>query len=117
MTINHLNLVVTDVPKAIALFETNFDFTCEEIKGDNAIAILINIAGFTLVLMHGKDPYPRHFHFGFFVAAEAEVDSMHSRLATHLATIPDNPSRIRDTYGFYFHFDNLLIEVGYRLPS
>lgn len=40
MTINHLNLIVTDVTNAVKLFETYFEFNCEFIKGENGIAVL-----------------------------------------------------------------------------
>ena len=114
MTINHLNLVVSDVGRSLDLFETSFGFVREQIKGNNAIAILTNSAGFTLVLMNGDDSYPRNFHFGFFVESIDEVEAIHRRLG-HLIEPGNKPAQIRDTYGFYFHFDGLLIEVGHRL--
>lgn len=117
MTINHLNLIVSDVARATELFGACFGFAREEVKGNNAIVILKNDAGFTLVLMTDKnDPveYPRNFHLGFFVDSPAEVEQLHALLTRQMIPLEAAPARIRDTYGFYFHFDGLLIEVGYR---
>lgn len=115
MTINHLNLVVTNVAKAITFFENFFSFTCTAVKGENMIAILKNNDGFTLVLMtdkEGNDAYPKDFHIGFMQSSVQEVDKLHSKLKESGIAVGDAPKNIRDSYGFYFHFDNLFIEVG-----
>jgi hypothetical protein len=101
----------------LELFEACFGFVREEIKGNNAIAIAKDDTGFTLVLMTDKNgavEYPRNFHFGFFVDSPVEVEQVHTRLKQYGIELQDAPARIRDTYGFYFHFDSMLIEVGYR---
>jgi predicted enzyme related to lactoylglutathione lyase len=123
MTINHLNLVVTDVNKAVLFFENYFEFTCEHVKGDNVIAVLKNKEDFVLVLMsaqmnkNGNSLYPDAFHIGFMVATEGAVDSLHQKLTEGKNEVPQAPGKIRDSYGFYFHFDNLFIEVGHYLTS
>lgn len=118
MTINHLNLVVTDVSKAIAFFETYFDFNCELVKGDNVIAILTNKDNFTLVLMgskNGDTKYPKDFHIGFMLGTKEEVDKLHEKLHNGNINLPDAPKKIRNSYGFYCYFDNLFVEVGHYL--
>ena len=42
MTINHLNLPVTDVHQVVHFFETHFDFTCQTLQGDGVLAVLKN---------------------------------------------------------------------------
>lgn len=115
MTINHLNLVVTDVAKAVSFFETYFRFNCTSIKGDNIIAILKNEENFTLVLMTDKAgvvTYPKDFHIGFMFETSEDVDRLYQELTqSDVGPLPA-PKKIRDSYGFYFHFDNILIEVG-----
>jgi predicted enzyme related to lactoylglutathione lyase len=121
MTINHINLVVADVTKAVQFFETYFEFNCEHVKGDNVIAVLKNKENFVLVLMsslnQSSTAYPDAFHIGFMVASPSEVDSLHQKLTEGKNQIAQPPRKIRDSYGFYFHFDNLFIEVGHYLSS
>jgi predicted enzyme related to lactoylglutathione lyase len=118
MTINHLNLVVADVAKAVNFFETYFSFSRELIKGNNTIAVLKNSANFTLVLMSDKDgqpSYPKNFHIGFMLASAGAVDQLHQQLAKNGIDVLQSPQKIRDSYAFYFHFENILIEVGHYL--
>lgn len=118
MTINHLNLIVTDVTNAVKLFETYFDFNCEFIKGENGIAVLKNMNNFTLVIMNNKQDditYPKDFHFGFITDNSAQVDNLYKKLVDGKLEIIHPPRKIRDSYTFYFHFDNLFIEVGHYL--
>jgi len=120
MTINHLNLVVTDTVNAINFFETYFGFKSEATKGDNIIAILKNAAGFTLVLMTSKETglsYPKDFHFGFMVDSPEEVEMIYRALLKGLIDVPRPPGKIRNNFAFYIHFDNLFIEVGHYLQS
>jgi predicted enzyme related to lactoylglutathione lyase len=118
MTINHLNLVVSDIAEAVNFFEGFFDFTCVAVKGDNVIAILKNDAQFTLVLMtdkDGNDTYPKDFHIGFMHDNITDVDTLHTKLKDGGMDVGEAPRKIRDSYGFYFHFHNLFIEVGHYM--
>ena len=118
MTINHLNLIVTDVAKAVQFFETYFDFTCELIKGENVIAVLKNKENFTLVIMANKNGdtiYPKDFHIGFMLDSSEQVDANYQKLGNGKVDIIQPPRKIRDSYAFYFYFDNLFIEVGHYL--
>ena len=115
MTINHLNLVVTDVSRAADFFTGYFGFHCELIKGDAVIAILRNKEDFILVLMadkNGQPVYPANFHFGFILDDTESVDRVYDQLVQGKMDIGRPPGKIRDGYGFYFYFENIMIEVG-----
>ena len=119
MTINHLNLIVTDVKNAVQFFEAYFNFSCTLIKGDHVIAVLKNEEQFTLVIMASKKgdvAYPEDFHIGFMVDSTEAVEKLHKKLTDGNIAITRAPQKIRDSYGFYFHFDNLFVEVGHYLP-
>jgi catechol 2,3-dioxygenase-like lactoylglutathione lyase family enzyme len=116
MQLNHINLVVSDVAEAIKLFETYFDFRCTDIKGDHVVAILEGASDFTLVIMKdksGQPGYPDAFHIGFILASEAEVTKTYEKLKSGGIAVGKQPGKVRDSFGFYFKFDNIMIEVGY----
>lgn len=115
MTINHLNLVLPDVVRGISFFETYFQFSRMHIKGANQVAVLKNAAGFTLVLMAQKEPvtYPQQFHIGWMLEHATAVDRLYQQLTGDGFTIVHAPRQIRDSYGFYFYFDALFIEIGH----
>lgn len=119
MTINHLNLPVSNVTAAITFFESYFDFKCIQTKGDNMIAVLKNAADFTLVLMsahmnrNGNNTYPDAFHVGFMLGNIGLVNETYLKLKTGGIQLDREPQKIRDSFGFYFYFDNLFIEVGH----
>ncbi len=116
MKLNHINLVVLDVAEAINLFETYFNFKCTDIKGDNVVAILKGSNDFTLVIMtnkNGQAIYPEAFHIGFMLDSEEEVIKTYDILKNGGITVAQEPKKIRDSFGFYFTFDNMMIEVGH----
>ena len=116
MTINHLNLIVADVTKAVAFFETYFGFKCELVKGNNVIAVLKSEENFILVIMTGKNgdtTYPKDFHIGFMLSSPEQVDALYKKLIEGKITVTQSPGKIRDSYAFYFYFDNLFIEIGH----
>ncbi|GAB3499377.1 VOC family protein [Spirosoma knui] len=118
MKLNHMNLVVSDVVDAISLFETYFNFTCTEVKGHNSIAVLKGEDDFTLVIMASKSEppvYPGAFHIGFMLDDEQKVTDTFNRLKEGGISVGQEPRKIRDSFGFYFTFDNIMIEVGYYL--
>lgn len=118
MNLNHINLVVSDVTAAVELFETYFNFNCIEIKGDNIVAILKGVNGFTLVIMkdkYGTATYPDAFHIGFMMDSELEVTETYQLLKNGSVAVGQAPSKIRDSFGFYFSYDNIMIEVGHYL--
>jgi len=121
MYLNHLNLTVTNVSEAIYLFETYFDFKCIEIKGYNMVAVLKGADDFELVLMNanmnqkGGHSYPDAFHIGFMLDDPQYVTKIYKKLKAGGITLERLPQKIRDNFGFYFHFDNIMIEVGAAL--
>lgn len=121
MTINHLNLPVSNVAEATTFFESHFDFKCIQTKGDNMLAVLKNTADFTLVLMssrmnqNGNSAYPDAFHLGFMLDGTDKVTETYLKLKKGGIQLDREPQKIRDSFGFYFYFDNLFIEVGHYL--
>lgn len=118
MKLNHINLVVGNTITATQFFVKYFGFTCTEVKGDNVIAILKGADDFTLVLMKAKDmqpTYPQAFHIGFMQGSEQVVADIYTQLKNDGIEVGEEPRNIRDSYGFYFMFEGLTIEVGYYI--
>lgn len=116
--LNHINLPVTNVATAVSFFERHFDFRPVEIKGDDALAVMSGAGNFILVLMKAKaaQPYPKAFHIGFLQPDAASVDQVYEQLKRGYDEQIEAPGRIRDTYGFYFTFDSILIEISCAQP-
>lgn len=118
MKLNHINLVVSNVAAATHLFETYFNFKCTDKKGDNIITILKGADNFTLVIMTNKDgkiTYPGAFHIGFMLEDAEAVTGIFEKLKTGGVNVEQEPGKIRDSFGFYFNFDNIMIEVGHYI--
>lgn len=118
MKLNHINLIVSNVAKAIIFFETYFNFKCTGIKGDNIIAILKGADDFTLVIMtnkEGKAIYPEAFHIGFMLNNQKDVTKAYEKLKSGGISVGQDPSKIRDSFGFYFTHDSIMIEVGHYI--
>ena len=116
MKLNHINLVVNDVAKVARFFETFFDFKCNEIKGNNVVAILKGTDDFTLVIMKSKESgprYPESFHIGFMQESPDKVIELHKKLKVAGFIDGQEPKKIRDSFGFYFMYENMMIEVGH----
>jgi len=83
MRVNHLHLMVPDVPAASGFFEKYFEL--RKISGNAGLTVLLDDAGFVLTLMKlgrkSATAYPAHFHVGFFLRTEAAVDAVHARMA------------------------------------
>ena len=118
MRLNHLNLPVQDVGRALAFFETFFGFKCIEIKGDALVAILHGTDGFLLVLMSaamakdGSSAYPDAFHIGFMLDDADAIEALYQQLLAGGIVVGRAPAKIRGSFGFYFYFETILIEVG-----
>ena len=118
MKLNHINLVVADVAETIRLFETYFNFKCTGIKGENSIAVLKGADDFTLVIMANKDGeaiYPKAFHIGFMLNDPDSVTQIYQQLKNDGIAIGQEPKKIRDSFGFYFNFDSIMIEIGHYI--
>ncbi len=116
MKLNHINLVVSNVEEAILFFETYFDFKCTDVKGDNIVAVLKGADDFTLVLLKNKEGnpiYPDAFHIGFMLNSTDKVTETYQKLKNSGVVLEQEPKKIRDSVGFYFNFENIMIEVGH----
>jgi catechol 2,3-dioxygenase-like lactoylglutathione lyase family enzyme len=81
MTLNHINLTVTDVRAASEFLVRYFGMRLE--GGNAGMAFLMDDSGFVLTLMKGKRDgvtYPGNFHIGFFVASAEKVDGINQHL-------------------------------------
>jgi lactoylglutathione lyase len=113
MRVNHLHLMVPDVPVASAFFEKYFGL--RKSAGNAGLTVLLDDAGLVLTLMKmnsksGKT-YPKNFHVGFFVESEAQVDAIHARLLADGFEIP--PPKREHAYSFYVSAPGgFLVEVG-----
>ncbi|HYG14296.1 MAG TPA: VOC family protein [Bacteroidia bacterium] len=83
MTINHLNLTVTDAQGTSRLLETYFGLTSIEGTTDDATFLALrDDKGFTLTVMESKPPvtYPATFHLGFLIHNEERVQAIYEAL-------------------------------------
>ena len=106
MTLNHINLTVSDVVAARDCLETYFGLRTQEgAPGDDRFAILIDDAGMVVTLMRvGQGTnvgYPPSFHIGFVQETEAQVDEMYARL-TEAGFEINPPRRFHGSWTFYF---------------
>ena len=113
MKINHLHLMVPDVPAASGFFEKYFEL--RKLSGNAGLTVLLDDAGFVLTLMklgsRTTHTYPANFHVGFFLEDEARVDAIHSRMAADGFDVAA-PKR-EHAYSFYVSAPGgFLVEVG-----
>lgn len=113
MRVNHLHLMVPDVPAATIFFEKYFDL--RKASGNAGLTVLLDDAGFVLTLMKMNSKttrdYPQNFHVGFFVESESTVDALRGRMVADgiEATAP----RREHAYSFYASAPGgFLVEVG-----
>ena len=119
MRLNHINIPVEDVAITKHFFEQHFDFTCTEIKGDNALAVLKGKDEFTLVIMsqafNRNDivTFPSAFHIGFLLQTKDEVIAQYNKLKAAGVNLENEPGNMRGVYGFYFMAPgNILTEIS-----
>lgn len=119
MTLNHINLVVKNVDKAVNLFNQNLDFNLI-VNRQSKMAVMENGNNFALVIwgqtLNRKDnipEYPENFHIGFYQTDENAVKEVYEKLRSdNSLRFESEPKKIRDTYGFYFYYENLMIEIS-----
>ncbi len=119
MRLNHVNIPVADVEKSSRFFEEYFGFTCTEVKGNNALAVLKGVDGFVLVLMseafNQGEPivFPSAFHIGFLLNSRQEVANQYLQLKEGGIDLPNEPANRRGIFGFYFTAPGkILVEVS-----
>ncbi|CEJ72041.1 hypothetical protein BN1195_04398 [Chryseobacterium oranimense G311] len=119
MELNHINLVVKDVDKAVELFSTHIGF--ELITNRNSkMAVMENNKKFVLVIwgqvMNNKEKipdYPENFHIGFYQEDENAVHQIYHKIKDEpYLKVESLPKKMRNTFGFYFYFENLMIEIS-----
>jgi lactoylglutathione lyase len=113
MKVNHLHLMVPDVPAVSAFFEKYFEL--RKASGNAGLTVLLDDAGFVLTLMKAgsksSKTYPENFHVGFFLDSELGVDAIHGRMAADGLEVA-TPSRTH-AYSFYVKAPGgFLVEVG-----
>jgi catechol 2,3-dioxygenase-like lactoylglutathione lyase family enzyme len=105
MTLNHLNLTVTDVPETRAFLEKYFGLRGG--GGNDNIAFLTDDNGLVLTLTSmkvGRETevrYPATFHVGFIQESEGQVNEINRRLKEDGFDVPP-PSRQHGAWTFYF---------------
>jgi lactoylglutathione lyase len=114
MRVNHLHLMVPDVPSAAGFFEKYFEL--RRVGGNAGLTVLLDDAGFTLTLMKiaARSPtrtYPDNFHLGFFVEDEMRVDALNQRMREDGLQVAA-PTR-EHAYSFYVTGPGgFVVEVG-----
>lgn len=113
MKLNHLDLQVDDVPRAVAFFERFFDFECTSNRASEALAFLSDRHGFVFVVQRKKDEatYPKDFHIGFLVDDEGDVLRTHARAHAEGLECSEILQNGRGTMIYLRSPDGFLIEV------
>ncbi|KYF63961.1 hypothetical protein BE11_24950 [Sorangium cellulosum] len=119
MHLNHLDLCVSNVRETSEFFERFFGFRCQREKGRDALAILQDEAGFTLVIsrLRAEDPtsYPAQFHVGFLLESEAAVHEAYERMTGAGAGVVSPMRDVRGGPAFYTRAPGgVLVEVSHR---
>lgn len=114
MKLNHLHLMVTDVPATSAFLETYFGL--KSLGGNAGLVVLSDEDGFVLTLMkvgkEGSAGYPANFHVGFFVESGAKVDALYNRLKEDGYAVGP-PEQFQHSYSFYIEAPGgFTVEVG-----
>ncbi len=118
MKLNHINLPLQDVAAGTLFFETHFGFKSENGVANDMLSVLRGNDDFVLVLMSnkfnqdGNHTYPRAFHIGFFQENNKDVIAIYERLKDAGIYLAEEPKRIRKTFGFYFNYQDILIEIS-----
>jgi catechol-2,3-dioxygenase len=115
--LNHLDLQVADVKRAVTFFEEAFGFQMLSNRRSSTIAILSDTDGFVLVLQRKKsetDRYPEGFHFGFLMDEEDCVRRFHGKAQELGLEVSEVINDGRGTHVYCKGPDELLAEVSYR---
>lgn len=119
MNLNHINLVVKEVDQAVHLFTHGLGFSLI-VNRSSKMAILENDHNFALVIwgqvLNKKEEvpeYPENFHIGFYQPDEEAVWELYNKLKEEESLkLEAEPRKIRNTFGFYFYFEQLMIEIS-----
>ncbi|WP_294279254.1 VOC family protein [uncultured Chryseobacterium sp.] len=119
MNLNHINLVVKEVDQAVHLFTHGLGFSLI-VNRSSKMAVLENDHNFALVIwgqvLNKKEEvpeYPENFHIGFYQPDEEAVWELYMKLKEEESLkLEAEPRKIRNTFGFYFYFEQLMIEIS-----
>jgi len=119
MGLNHINLVVKEVDQAVSLFANHLGFNLITNR-NRKMAVLESSYQFVLVIwgqeLNRKDKipeYPENFHIGFYQEDENAVWEIYQKLKdVEGLKLESEPKKIRNTFGFYFWFEQLMIEIS-----
>lgn len=119
MNLNHINLVVKEVDQAVHLFTHGLGFSLI-VNRSSKMAILENDHNFALVIwgqvLNKKEEvpeYPENFHIGFYQPDKEAVWELYNKLKEEESLkLEAGPRKIRNTFGFYFYFEQLMIEIS-----
>jgi catechol 2,3-dioxygenase-like lactoylglutathione lyase family enzyme len=80
MNLNHLHLMVKDIKRSQAFYETMFGFK-EKISYGKDLLFMQNAEGFNLALTPTDkvQPLPPGVHYGFLISERAQMDEMYQR--------------------------------------
>jgi catechol 2,3-dioxygenase-like lactoylglutathione lyase family enzyme len=115
MKLNHLDLLVRDVPASIVYFERYFGLTALTKKDSKALAVLGDGHGFVLVLQHQEDPgagYPDGFHLGFLVDDTDSVRALQARARADGIEVSDVIVNGRGTMVYFTAPEGYRVEVS-----
>ncbi|MEO8550435.1 MAG: VOC family protein [Kofleriaceae bacterium] len=114
MQLNHLDLQTSDVQALATFFVDHFGLVRRSNDRSPAIAILVDDAGFTLVIQRRTDatPYPAGFHIGFIQPRAVEVRSHHARLAAGGIAVGPVDVNARGTRFYLTAPGDILVEVS-----
>jgi catechol 2,3-dioxygenase-like lactoylglutathione lyase family enzyme len=113
MRLNHLDLLVRDVPGSVAYFQRYFGLTPRTRSDAPSFAILSDGEGFVLVLQHAEAPvYPDGFHLGFLVDDVHSVRTLQERGRADGAEVSDVIVNGRGTMIYFQAPDGYRVEVS-----
>ena len=114
MKLNHLDLLVYDVPRTAAFFERYFGLCVRSNPGSAALIVLTDAHGFVLVLQRAETDqrYPEGFHLGFLLDDVQSVRDMHARAVGDGLKVSDVIVNGRGTMIYFTQPENYLVEVS-----
>ena len=118
MTLNHIDLPVSDIPGAKLFFETFFGFHCVFEQPDG-LTVLLDEANFALTFSPVPPRetlrYPTGFHVGFNLRTESELMEYHDKLAAAGIEIVTPLSDLGGALMFQWNAPGpLLVELSWR---
>lgn len=113
MKLNHLDLLVRDVPATVAYLTRYFGLTARTKPDSPALAVMTDGQGFVLVVQHCEQPsYPGHFHFGFLVDDPESVRSLQARARADGVEVSEVIENGRGTMIYFTAPDGYNVEVS-----